>query len=75
MRVYVGAEISRPGYYMLSGCQVIQDQLNIQESSNPNSFRTQNSSLKDFQSARMRLQRTATDDVRVLQGIRSTRNR
>ena len=45
VRVYVGGEISRPGYFMLSGGQVIQDHLNIQDSSNPNSFRAQNSSL------------------------------
>ena len=71
VRVYVGGEISRPGYYILSGGQVIQDELNIQESSNPNSFRAQN----NFQAARLRLQRTTTDDVSVLQGISSTPNR
>lgn len=32
VRVYVGGEISRPGYYSLSGAQVLQDNLRIQES-------------------------------------------
>ena len=75
VRVYVGGEISRPGYYMLSGGQVIKEQLNIQDSSDPNSFRAQNSSQKDFLAARLRLQRTTTDDVSMLQGISSTPNR
>ena len=75
VRVYVGGEISRPGYYMLSGGQVIEDQLNIREGTSPNAFRAQRSSLKDFQSARLRLQRSAPDDITTLQGISSTANR
>jgi polysaccharide export outer membrane protein len=75
VRVYEGGEISQPGYYMLSGSQIIQDQLKIQESASPNSFRAQRSSLKDFQATRLRLQRSATDDVSVLQGIGATPNR
>ena len=75
VRVYVGGEISRPGYYMLSGGQVIEDQLNIREGTSPNAFRAQSSSLKDFQSARLRLLRSAPDDITTLQGISSTPNR
>ena len=75
VRVYVGGEISRPGYYMLSGGQVIEDQLNIREGTSPNSFRAQSSSLQDFQAARLRLQRSASDDVSVVQGINATPNR
>ena len=75
VRVYVGGEISRPGYYMLSGGQVIEDQLNIREAARPSSFRAQSSSLQDFQAARLRLQRSASDDVSVVQGINATPNR
>ena len=75
VRVYVGGEISRPGYYMLSAGQVIKDQLNIREGTSPNAFRAQSSSLKDFQSARLRLLRSAPDDITTLQGISSTPNR
>lgn len=35
VRVYVGGEITRPGYYMLSGGQILADKNNIQEQSNP----------------------------------------
>jgi polysaccharide export outer membrane protein len=69
VRVYVGGEIGRPGYYMLSGGQVLQDQLNIEEVSSPTSMRRQATSLQDFQAARLRMQRSASDDVATLQGI------
>ena len=35
VRVYVGGEISRPGYYMLSSGGVIEDQLKIPEGTTP----------------------------------------
>ena len=75
VRVYVGGEISRPGYYMLSGGQVIEDELNIREAASPTPFRAQRSSLKDFQAATLRLQRSSGDDASVVQGISATPNR
>ena len=69
VRVYVGGEIGRPGYYMLSGGQVLQDQLNIEEVSSPTAMRQQATSLQDFRAARLRMQRSASDDVAMLQGI------
>ena len=75
VRVYVGGEISRPGYYMLSGGQVIEDQLNIREGTSSNGFRAQSSSLNDSQSSRLRLLRAYPDDITTLQGISSTPNR
>ena len=75
VRVYVGGEISRPGYYMLSGMEVIEDELDIREGTSPNAFRSQRSSLSGFQSARFGLQRSAPDDVTKLQGISSTPKR
>ena len=75
VRVYVGGEIYRPGYYMISGGQVIQDPLNIREGTSPNRFRSLSSSLNNFESAQLRLQNSAPDDVTTFQGISSSPNR
>ena len=69
VRVYVGGEISRPGYYILSGSQVLEDQLQIQDSENPASLRQRRTSLQDTQAARLRASRKATDDVTALLGV------
>ena len=71
VRVYVGGEISRPGYYLLSGAQAISEQIQISQGSNPVDVRRQTSSLQDFQSARVRLQRGAgmANDVGAIQGV------
>jgi polysaccharide export outer membrane protein len=69
VRVYVGGEITRPGYYMLSGGQVLQEQISILEGRSPTSVRQQATNLQDFQAARLRLQRQASDDVSAIQGI------
>ena len=70
VRVYVGGEITRPGYYMLSGNQLVQEQITISESSSPTAIRRQSTSLQDFQAARLRLQRgTGPDDVASIQGV------
>ena len=71
VRVYVGGEIGRPGYYMLSGGQVLEDELNIEEVSSPMAMRQQATSLQDFRAARLRMQRSASDDLAMLQGISS----
>ena len=73
VRVYVGGEISRPGYYILSGDQVLPDQLNPQEGPSPASLRRSASTLQDTQAARLRLNRasSAADDVTNLQGTSS----
>jgi polysaccharide export outer membrane protein len=73
VRVYVGGEITRPGYYMLSGGQVLQEQISISEGSSPSAMRRQATSLQDFQAARLRLQRGAgSDDVAAIQGVMGT---
>jgi len=69
VRVYVGGEITRPGYYMLSGGEVLEDQISILEGRSPTAVRQEATGLRDFQAARLRLQRQATDDVSVLQGF------
>ena len=70
VRVYVGGEITRPGYYMLSGGQVLQEQISISEASSPAAMRRQATTLQDFQAARLRLQRSAgSDDVAAIQGV------
>ena len=45
IRVYVGGEISRPGYYTLSGIQALQDPFNISDSPSANSLIKQDQSL------------------------------
>ena len=70
VRVYVGGEITRPGYYMLSGNQLVQEQISISEGSSPAAIRRQTTSLQDFQAARLRLQRgSGPDDVASIQGV------
>jgi polysaccharide export outer membrane protein len=69
VRVYVGGEIGRPGYYMLSGAQILQDQINFAEVSSPTEMRSQATGLRDFNAGRLRMQRSATNDVAMLQGV------
>jgi polysaccharide biosynthesis/export protein len=69
VRVYVGGEITRPGYYLLSGPQKLADELSIREGVSPLDTRRQTTSLQDFAAARVRLQRSAPDDITTLQGI------
>ena len=64
VRVYVGGEISRPGYYMLSGGQDIDDQLSIRERSSPKVSRGQTSSPGTM--------RSSTDDVTNLPGFQAS---
>mgnify|MGYP006265933367 CR=1 FL=1 len=76
VRVYVGGEITRPGYYMLSGSQVLEDQFNLRQIPTPTDLRRQAVSLQDFASAKLRLQRSATDDITNIQGVKAdTSNR
>ena len=73
VRVYVGGEITRPGYYMLSGAQSIQEQISISEGSSPTALRRQATNLKDVQAARLRILRGAgSDDVAAIQGVVGT---
>jgi len=69
VRVYVGGEITRPGYYLLSGPQKLADELSIREGVSPLDTRRQTTSLQDFAAARVRLQRSAPDDITTLQSI------
>jgi len=69
VRVYVGGEITRPGYYLLSGPQKLTDELNIREGVSPLDTRRQTTSSRDFAAARVRLQRSAPDDITTLQGV------
>ena len=52
VRVYVGGEISRPGFYMLSGGQILQDQISILSGTSPQETRRQATNLQDFAAAR-----------------------
>lgn len=69
VRVYVGGEVARPGYYLLSGPQALQDQLQISQANTPKDIRRQTANLQDFVSARVRSQRALNDDVTVIQGV------
>jgi polysaccharide export outer membrane protein len=69
VRVYVGGEINRPGYYLLSGSQRLDDQISIREGTSPLDTRRQTTSLQDFAAARVRLSRSAPDDITTLQGV------
>lgn len=61
VRVYVGGEIGRPGYYMLSGGEIIQDDFSVQASSQ--------SRLKQGKSLPDSLKRSISDDVATLKGV------
>jgi polysaccharide export outer membrane protein len=69
VRVYVGGEINRPGYYLLSGSQRLEDQISIREGVSPLDTLRQTTSLQDFAAALVRLSRTAPDDITTLQGV------
>lgn len=71
VRVYVGGEISRPGYYILSGGQIQEDQLNIKEITNPTGSRQEASSLKSSNSGIRRVNRAFMNETDSLQGITS----
>jgi polysaccharide export outer membrane protein len=55
VRVYVGGEIQRPGYYLLSGSQLLPDQLDIPEASAAGTTRETRLEQQDTQFARPRL--------------------
>ena len=67
VRVYVGGEISRPGYYMLSGGLVLEDQTNFQEASSA-ALVTNPSKMPGLQ----RRSRFTSDDVASLQGYKTS---
>jgi polysaccharide export outer membrane protein len=75
VRVYVGGEINRPGYYTISGSQALSDALTITPGARPEVLRTQVTGLADAQAARLRLNRSLPDDVSTLQGLSSQPNR
>ena len=64
VRVYVGGEIGRPGYYMLSGGEMLPDQLEIKEPSTTLGTRHASNVLNYLRSGRPSL----LDDVTELQG-------
>ena len=69
VRVYVGGEITRPGYYLLSGPQKLREELSIREGVSSVDTRRQRTNLQDFAAARVRLNRTTSDDIEALQGV------
>jgi len=71
VRVYVGGEINRPGYYTISGSQATSDALSITPGVRPEVLRSQTTGLADAQAARLRLSRSVPDDVATLQGLPS----
>ena len=72
VRVCIGGEITRPGYYMLSGGQVIDDQLKIDDVSSPNNTRAQN--INGIQSF-FRPSRSTPEDISSLQGLSTAPSR
>ena len=71
VRVYVGGEITRPGYYLLSGPQKLREELSIREGGSSVDTRRQRTNLQDFSGARVRLNRMTSDDIETLQGVNS----
>ena len=69
VRVYVGGEITRPGYYTISGPQALSDALAITPGARPEALRSQATGLADAQAARLRLNRSLPDDVSTVQGL------
>lgn len=69
VRVYVGGEIQRPGYYLLSGSQLLPDQLEIPETTAAGTTRQKQVELQDTQLARLRLKRSTTSDLATLPGV------
>ena len=70
VRVYVGGEINRPGYYTISGPQAT-DALAITPGIRPEDLRSEATGLADIQAARLRLNRKVSDDVATIQGVSS----
>jgi len=68
VRVYVGGEIGRPGYYLLSGGQIVQDELEIGTPSSPEAP----NSLQ-VRAASRSMQRRSSDDVSKILGVSSER--
>ncbi len=68
VRVYVGGEIQRPGYYYLSGSQSVADQLDIPEQITSRTQRPGASS----QRARSPMPQAVDDDVSITKGVRTT---
>jgi len=69
VRVYVGGEINRPGYYTVSGPQAT-DALAITPGIPPEAMRNLATGLADAQAGRLRMNRNILpDDVTTLQGI------
>jgi polysaccharide export outer membrane protein len=71
VRVYVGGEINRPGFYTISGSQAISDPLTITPGIRPEGLRNQATGLADAQAARLRMIRNSSDDVTTIQGLSS----
>lgn len=67
VRVYVGGEIGRPGYYMLSGGQALQDEFNIEEAFSPSQKRMHSTQASG--ASLLRMERSVSDDVAKLKGV------
>ncbi len=71
VRVYVGGEINRPGFYTISGPQDISESLAITPGVRPEALRSKVTGMADAQAARLRMNRNISDDVTTIQGIES----
>ena len=66
VRVYVGGEIRRPGYYLLSGGMILNEPLDINQVTTMESFRSGEAGRRGPQSMP---QWTSNDDVTTIQGV------
>jgi len=71
VRVYVGGEINRPGYYTISGSQVTRDPLSITPGASPEQVRSQVIERVNPQGAMQFRNQLAPDDVTTLQGFQN----
>lgn len=71
VRVYVGGEIGRPGYYMLSGGMVVQDMLDIQEMSTPTILRRARNTPEFSGLISGLSSKNRSDDLASFQGVTS----
>jgi polysaccharide export outer membrane protein len=68
VRVYVGGEINRPGFYLLSGSQRLDDQISIPEGVSPLDTRRQTITLQGVSAQPLRWP-TLFDALRAAQGV------
>lgn len=69
VRVYVGGEINRPGYYTISGSIVVNDPLAIYQVPRPDVIRSQYSGVATINTTKSQRDKFLPDDMSTVQGV------